>query len=111
MAPADTDREQGVNFSSIEPVLDELEYPIAVDELVSEFGDREIELTNAEPVSLAELFDGLGDQTLESHEAVRQEILNMMPADAVGREDYTDRGGELAGESEETDELAEDESF
>ena len=107
MSDDDPDRVQGVDFEGIEPVFDELSYPITADELVERYGDRKIERTNAEPISIEELFDYMGDDTFESEEQLRQMILGQMPRDSVGRTNYTDRGGatpEATEEAEDADE-------
>lgn len=96
-------REQGVDFSSIDPVLEDLPYPVTADELVAEYGDHTIERTNAEPISIGDLLGPL-DDTYESDDEVRQSILNLMPRDSVGRSEYSDRGGSLPEEEAQTDE-------
>lgn len=101
----DTDREQGVDFTSIDPVLEDISYPITVDELVEEHGDQTVERTNADPITIRELFGELGDDSYESAEEVRQMMLNMMPRDSVGRANYSDRGGAAPTETEEAEEV------
>lgn len=110
MSGSDTDREQGVDFTSIEPMLENLSYPITVDELVDEYGDRTIERTNADPISIEELFASMGEDTFESSEEIRQSILTLMPQDSVGREGYSDRGGATPEGTDETGQDQEDES-
>lgn len=107
----DTDREQGVDFTEINPLLDGLDYPITAEELVEQDGDREVGRTNAEPISLESLLGPMGEETFESPEEVRQSILNMMPADSVGRQNYSDRGGAHPEVTEEARELDEEESL
>ncbi|WP_123538244.1 DUF5789 family protein [Halosimplex salinum] len=89
----DDDHEMGVEFGSIEHVFEAVSYPVTAEELVDQYGDAEIERTSADPISIADLFDGMGDQTFESDEELRQGMLNMMPAESVGRQHYSDRGG------------------
>lgn len=101
MAEDEHDREQGVNFTSIDPVIEDLSYPVTTGELVDQHGDHAIKRTNAEPITIAELFDSIGEDTFESAEEVRQSILGVMPEDSVGREGYSDRGGSLPGDSED----------
>lgn len=93
MSEDDTDREQGVNFEPIDPLLEDLSYPVTADELVAEHGDRELERTNADPISIREIFEGMSDETFDSAESVRQSLLGMMPAESIGRQRYSDRGG------------------
>lgn len=111
MTEDDADREQGVDFTAIDSILDELEYPITTDDLLAEHGDRTIERTNAEPITIRELFEDAGDETFESAEAVRQSVLNLMPEASVGREGYSDRGGAIPDEHVDDDGQFEDESL
>jgi Ca2+-binding EF-hand superfamily protein len=98
MAGSDTDREEGVDFTDLVPVLEELTYPVTKSEFVEEHGDRTIDRTNAEPISVRALYEDMGEETFESTEAVRQSILNYMPRDSVGRARYSDRGGPTPAE-------------
>ena len=93
MSADEADRDEGVDFGDINPALERLSYPLSVAAFVDECGDRSIERTNADPITVGELFDGTGEDTFESPEEVRQSLLNLMPADSVGRKGYSDRGG------------------
>ncbi|MDS0258888.1 hypothetical protein NDI56_05720 [Haloarcula sp. S1CR25-12] len=102
----DPDHVEGVDFTSINPLLDDVSYPITTDELVDEYGDRELERTNAPPISVEELF-GYIDDTFESDEAVRQMLLSQMPRGSEGRANYSDRGGSHPVETEAAEDAAE----
>ena len=106
MTESDDDHQQGVEFGSIESVFEALDYPVTAEELVSRFGDREIQRTSADPIAVRELFAGAGDRSFDSDEQLRQGMLNMMPAESVGRQRYSDRGGSEGDEltDEETNE-------
>ena len=91
MAENDSERELGVDFGSID--LESLSYPLSTDDLVEHHGDEAIERTNAEPITIRELFAGMEDETVESPEELHQSVLNLMPEDSVGRKAYSDRGG------------------
>jgi len=95
----DPDHVEGVDFTSINPVLGDVSYPITTEELIDRHGDREIHRTNAEPITVAELFSYI-DDTFESESAVRQMILSQMPRDSEGRTNYSDRGGATPVETE-----------
>jgi hypothetical protein len=110
MTDDESGRVQGVDFSTIDSVLDDVSYPITSEEFVDQYGDQEIDRTNAGPIAVGELLEGTGDQTFASAEEVRQMILNMMPEDSVGREGYSDRGGIGTSESESEDGFEGDES-
>ena len=92
MADDHPDRVEGVDFTDIGPVLDGISYPISAEDVVAEHGDRVIERTNAEPISVRELFDPLGEDAYASQEELRQTILTLMPKESVGRQRYSDRG-------------------
>lgn len=107
MADDDPDRVEGVDFTDINPILEDLEYPITADEIVERYGDRELERTNADPISIEELFDYMGDNTFESEEGLRTMILGQMPRDTEGRTNYSDRGGSSPVQTEEAREAEE----
>lgn len=96
----DTDREEGVDFGEVNPTLEDLSYPITTDELVDQHGDLELGRTNADPITIRELFEFMGEDTFESREEVRQMIMSQMPRESVGRRNYSDRGGTSPAETE-----------
>jgi hypothetical protein len=100
------DHVEGVDFTEINPVLEDLSYPITTEELVDQYGDHELERRNADPVSVSELFEYI-DDTFESDEEARQMILNQMPRDSEGRTNYSDRGGSTPVETEAAEEATE----
>jgi len=103
----DTDRMQGVDFGEINSVFENLSYPVTADELIDQYGDREIERTNAEPITIRELFERMGEDTFESEQQLRQMILAQMPTGSEGRSNYSDRGGSLPAETEAAEEATE----
>ncbi|WP_136715875.1 DUF5789 family protein [Halorientalis salina] len=111
MSGENTDREEGVDFTDIESVLGELSYPTTKDEFVAEYGEKTIGRTNADPIRIAELFDGTGADTFDSDEELRQSILNLMPKESVGRQRYSDRGGSIPEKAAGNDEFENDESL
>jgi hypothetical protein len=115
---ADT-REMGIDFGDLESELQSLEYPVTREALLEEYGDAEIE-TSGGSETLQSILGGQEMETSgsESHEyesadAVHQSVLNMVGSEAVGREDYSDRGGaaESAGEEDVDGESGGDESL
>ena len=95
------DRIEGVDFTDIGPILAEIAYPITTEELVAEYGDRVIGRTNADPISIRELFEPMGEDTSTSADGLRQSIMTLMPKDSVGRQRYSDRGLAIDEEDEE----------
>lgn len=104
MVPDDTQREEGVDFETLAPTLEEVSYPITSEELVERYGDTELGRTNAEPITLRELFEGMGEDTFESADGVRQMVMTMMPRESVGPSNYSDRGGATPTETEAAEE-------
>ena len=103
MTEGDAGCEEGVDFTDLESVFGELEYPITKAEVVDRYGNREIGRTNAAPISVRDLYEDMGEETFESTEALQQSILNYMPRDTVGRARYSDRGGRTQAELSRSD--------
>lgn len=108
MASENTDREEGVNFEALESALEDLDYPVSMDEFVEQYGDVTLERTSADPIEVRTLFEGTGEDTFESPEGVRQAVLNLMPRESVGRQRYSDRAGETPkeGQPESDDDMS-----
>jgi hypothetical protein len=99
-------REQGVEFGGLMEALERHEYPTTQERLLEEYGDETLDLAEGgETLSsvLAEKEMAAEQEHIEyeSPEEVRQAILNMVGDRAVGRTDYSDRGGSLQDEVEE----------
>lgn len=58
----------------LNPVLEDLSYPITADEFVEEYGDREPPRTNADPIEVGTVLEYMGGTTFESEEELRQQI-------------------------------------
>jgi hypothetical protein len=103
MATPDENREQGVDFGPLADELESQEYPTSKAELLEKLGDREIDLESGSQ-TLQDALGPLGETTFESADDVTQSVLNMVDSEAVGRENYTDRGGEasIQDQSEES---------
>jgi hypothetical protein len=103
----DQQREGGINFTSIEGVFADISYPISTDEIIDQYGDHEIERTNAEPIAIEAVFGGLGETSFESEDELKTMLLGQMPRDSGGRQNYSDRGGSLPTETEAAEAAAE----
>lgn len=96
--------EEGVAFGDLDERLEAHGFPIDYDELVSEFGDFELELTSGDDITIREVLQPLqGGDTYEDVDAVHQTVLNFMPDEAVGRKGYSDRGGDNPTETEDAE--------
>ncbi|WP_256401839.1 DUF5789 family protein [Haloarchaeobius litoreus] len=104
--PSDS-REHGVEFGPLMEQLESHEYPTTLEELLAAYGDAELDLVDGSTTLrevLGEQSESTGEQRYESAEEVQQSVLNMVGEAAVGREGYSDRGGETPDESADSDE-------
>lgn len=101
----DSDRTEGVNVGDLEPVLEALSYPVTAEEIVAEHGDRELQRTNAEPVTLAELLGPMGETEFESPKDLETMVIGQMPEETTGRENYSDRGGSQPTGTEDAEDV------
>jgi CII-binding regulator of phage lambda lysogenization HflD len=85
-------REQGIEFGALAEDLESETYPLSHERLLEQYGDRELELADGE-TSLGEVLEAENETEYEDAESVRQAIFMMVGGDAVGREEYSDRGG------------------
>jgi hypothetical protein len=97
MTTTDERREQGVEFGDLADDLEAAEYPVDKPTLLERYGEREIAFEDATR-TLSELLEPLGEDRFESAEAVRRSVLNVAGDEAVGREGYSDRGGQAGAD-------------
>lgn len=104
MSDSDSDdRQMGIELGDLNDDLESHDYPATAEELVGEYGDRELELSGGSE-TFGEILEPAGEKSYESAEEVRQDVFNFVGSEAVGREDYSDRGtatDEGEGESEQ----------
>jgi hypothetical protein len=105
---SEDNRQQGVELGALDEALETHDYPATSGDLVAAYGDFEIEL----PGGSQHLEDVLGildqdDEQFADPEEARQAIYNLVGSEAVGRDDYSDRGGTTPDEVDGGD----DESF
>jgi len=103
----DPERVEGVDFTGINPVLNDISYPITTAEFVEQYGGRELGRTNADPIAVAELFEEMGADTFDAAEEIREMALAQMPRNTGGRANYSDRGGATPTETEAANAVAE----
>lgn len=104
-------RETGVDFSRLDESLRKEAFPIDRETLLSEYGDVEIDIQGGEKTVesvFEEQASGGGDREYESVGAVHQAVLNMVGSEAVGREEYSDRGGSSRDEGDGNGETGEE---
>lgn len=101
-------REQGVEFGDLTAALEDHDYPTTQERLLEEYGDEQLDLADGEVTLssvLAERESAAEEDTIEydSPDEVHQAVLNMVGDRAVGRTDYSDRGGSLPDEDGEAE--------
>lgn len=95
-------RDRGIEFGALTEDLESESYPMTKDEIVEKYGDRELEHSNGSS-SVAEILPEEGEEEYENADAVHEILLNMVGEQAVGRDEYSDRGVGTAEQSEEDD--------
>ncbi|MFC6771014.1 DUF5789 family protein [Halorubrum pallidum] len=90
-------REQGVEFGSLADELEDEEYPIDKAALLERYGDRELEL-EGNTTTLRTVLESQGETTYESADDVRRSVIGMVSDEAIGRQNYSDRGGSTESE-------------
>lgn len=98
---SDSSREHGIEFGSLVDDLEGESYPLSHETLLEQYGDHELGLVG-DQVALREVLSPETQQTYEDAESVQQAVLNMV-GDAVGREEYSDRGGSAANAADSND--------
>lgn len=99
-------REQGIEFGSLADDLEDESYPLTHEELLRRHGDKTLEFEDGS-AKLREVLDQEEEREFEDTESVRQSIFAMSNDEAVGRDEYSDRGGTTPDENgtEETESL------
>lgn len=92
MTISDKTRKLGVQFGPLADDLKAEQYPIEKTKLVEEYGGREIELEDGNQ-TLGEILGPLGETTFQSGDDVMQGVIGNVSQEAIGRKNYSDRGG------------------
>ena len=87
----DETRVHGVEFGDLADDLEAASYPLEKETVVDRFGDRDLEFTDEE-ATVRETLAPMGETTFDSAQEVERSLLSMVDDDAVGREEYSDRG-------------------
>lgn len=104
MSSDDDSRKQGVEFGTLADDLEAEEYPMDKDELLAEYGPHRIEL-GEDSESIEDILGPVGDTTYDSAEEVIDNVISMVSDDAIGREEYSDRGEELNEEQRQEESI------
>lgn len=109
MPTDDERRKQGVEFGPLADDLEDQEYPLDNTELLEAYGDREIDLQDGEE-TLENVLGPLGETTFDSPDDVMQGVIGMVGDQAIGRKNYTDRGGVTSEDDNRGGELEDEEN-
>jgi len=99
---ADDAREHGIEFGALTGDLEDESFPLSHETLLSRYGDRELGLIG-ERVTLREVLSGEHEREYEDVEGVRQAVFTMVGDEAIGREGYSDRGGNATEVNDSTE--------
>lgn len=79
--------------------IDAHTFPATAEELITEYGDVELELPNGEgDETFGDVLARLGETTFQSAEDARLGIYSAVSKDAIGRQNYSDRDAPSIGE-------------
>lgn len=98
----DNTREHGIEFGELAGDLEGESYPLSHETLLSRYGNRDLNIADGQ-VTVSEVLSADTEQKYEDMEDVQRAILNMVGDEAVGRENYTDRGGNVEDEEDSTE--------
>jgi hypothetical protein len=98
-------RDMGVEFGPLADDLEDADYPISHGNLLQRYGDRELEFADGEQ-TLREVLDDENEREYEDARGVKQAVLNMVDADAVGEEGQSGRGGGSIGIDDDEEEAS-----
>lgn len=94
-------RDRGIEFGELEAELEQEDYPLTNDDVIERYGDRELEHHRG-TTTVREVLGDVEADEYEDHDELHEAILNMVGSEAVGEEDYSERGTAME-EGEDTD--------
>jgi hypothetical protein len=97
-------REQGVELGPLADDLEDEEYPIDLEAVLERYGDRELGLGD-DTTTLRAVLEPQGEATYDSADDVRQSIIGMVGDEAIGRKNYSDRGGNADTEEDDDESM------
>lgn len=96
-------RSHGVEFGEFGERVEELEYPVAAPELVTRYGTMEIGVLGETQTVASVLEDHAAcNARYDSPRDVREAICCLVPASAVGRRGYSDRGAQASNDGHDS---------
>jgi hypothetical protein len=85
-------------FESVEDSIAGHTYPATAEELITEYGDIELELPNGEE-TFGDVLGRIGETTFENAEDARLAAYSVLPKEAIGRQNYSDRDSPAISET------------
>jgi len=85
------------SLTEAEETFEAQTFPCTGSELVSEYGDLELELPNCE-TTIADVFEALPNAEFATSEEACEAAYGVLGEDAIGRKGYSDRDPTMPGE-------------
>lgn len=89
--PDQTDELRSLDIDRIHELFDDDRLPATTDEIISEFGDVEVDYPGGGSEALASVLTTSGEETYDTIDELQLAVLNGVQRDAVGRPRYSDR--------------------
>ena len=96
-------RDLGVEFGDLEAQLEDVDYPIVVEELIERHGDAILEMEGGSQ-TLEEILEPVSEEEFTDLQEARHTIVGFVDREAVGRPRYSDRDPPGMGEEAESEE-------
>ncbi|MGB9964026.1 hypothetical protein GJ634_07970 [Halobacterium sp. CBA1126] len=90
-----------MTLDALKGELREEAYPLDREVVVEAYGDYDLDLPGGGE-SLAAVLDRVADDSFQSHTELVEAIEGRVGGDAVGRQDYTDRGASAGDDDQES---------
>lgn len=84
-------------LAAVDERIDSHSFPATAEELITEYGDIDLELQNGEE-TFGDALGRLGETTFEDAEDARLATYSAVSSDAIGRQNYSDRDAPSIGE-------------
>ena len=84
------DELRSLEMEEISEILDEDRFPATTEEIIEEYGDREVDYPTGSE-RLENILEASGEETYETPDEAQLAVLNGVSREAVGRPRYSDR--------------------
>ncbi|WP_267641547.1 DUF5789 family protein [Haloarchaeobius amylolyticus] len=104
----------GIDMHDLDGTLADESFPLEKSRLLDEYGDHEVSFANGGSTTLDDVLSPAGIETFEDVQGIREMVVTMVDADAIGEKGQTGRGTASDAALDERaamDEAAESESL